>query len=447
MSRSDFQVEKIPGLAVTLGNEILRAYEATVPIPQGKAASLEIGKIGCGEEGLPDIWRSIVDLSAHPGSPLMSGHMDTAPHPAAALTQSLVAALNNNLLFRELSPLGSPVEEYLIDFMKSRLNLGSDWNGLFASGGSLANLTALFTALGGYSPTSDRAGFHLFLPSSGHVSLTKAAAVLGIPANQVHKVQCDDAGRMDPDQLRQDLNELPASARAIVCAVAGTTIHGSVDNIAEIARISSQRGAWLHIDAIYGGALCFSHEYRSFLEGLECANSIVLGPQKWMYVPRVSAICLVKGGDLFDSALSVQVPYSLGSDQHRGRWGLQGSRPADALVLWAALKVMGTERLGHIIDRSIRLTKVFHERLEAADDMSPTHSPDLNLQVFRVGGPDRDGSRLSRIQKNLVERGRSWFSVSRWRDETVMRAVLLSPDLTEGHLDDFLADLRHAANN
>lgn len=446
MTNPSFDLHALPALTSDLAREITRAYEAAVPMPLAGGDIPKIPRIGRGAARLPELWSMIVDRSSHLASPFMSGHMDTAPHPAAALTSALVAALNNNLLFRELSPFASEIEEELVAHFASVLGLGDDWGGIFASGGSIAGLTALFAAVGGYAGGVERGRVHLFLPESGHVSLKKAAAVLGLGARQIHMIACDEAGRLDPVALTKALRSIPLKARAIVVSVLGTTIHGSVDDVEAIGAICKRFDAWHHVDAIYGGALAYSAAHRGFLAGVDGADSIAIGPQKWMYVPRVSAICFIRGRERLDASLGVALPYSLGTRPHRGRHGLQGSRPADAVVLWATLQTMGTDALGAHVDRAIDLAARFHALLAGSERFQPAHIPDLNLQVFRVDGPDCSGERLAAIQARLVADGGTWMSISRWRDETYLRAVLLSPSLTEAHLQQFLRDISKAAN-
>lgn len=441
-----FRVGDLSQVGAALIGEVSRAYGESQPMPTAAGMPHAIPDEGCGMEGLPALWKMIQEQSTHLASPWMSGHMDTAPHPAAALTQALVASLNNNLLFRELSPFASAIEERMVAFFIERLGLGGEWQGLFASGGSVANLTALFAAVGGLAAVEGRDRFHLLMPESGHLSLRKSARVLGISDVRIHRVACDEAGRIEVEALEKELAELERDARPIVTSVLGTTIHGSVDAVPAVGAVCRRYGAWHHVDAIYGGALGLSRAHRHLLAGLDEADSIVLGPQKWMYVPRVSAVVLVRGRDVFDERLGSALPYSLGGLEHRGRWGIQGSRPADAVVLWATLQVTGTRALGDLMDRSIELTRAFYERLQASELTTPTHEPDLNLQVFRVGPADPDGERLKRLQARLAEAGRTWMSVSRWRSETLMRAVLLSPMLTHEHVVGFVRDIEGLAS-
>ena len=123
----------------TLGHEIARlvsqVYAEQRPLPRERSDLPPVPEQGIGVSGLPGLWQMIADQSARLASPWMTGHMDTAPHPAAALTQALVAALNNNLLFRELSPLASAVEEQLLSFFIEKLGLPDGANGVFTSGG------------------------------------------------------------------------------------------------------------------------------------------------------------------------------------------------------------------------------------------------------------------------------------------------------------------------
>ncbi len=409
------------------------------PIPSQVPEPLSLPKAGLGTEGLLGAWEQICDGSAQLGAPSMSGHMDTAPHPYAVLSQALVSAFNNNLLFRELSPFASRVEENLIDAFKEHLGLDEDWGGTWASGGSIANLTALFCAVGGYSERTARHRIRLYFPESGHASLSKAAAVLGLDPDQVIRVNCDNAGRMRPEALIKALSEMPGNAKAIVTSVLGSTIHGSVDCVEHIGQICRHYEAWHHVDAIYGAALMFSKDHRDLLAGLSTADTIVLGPQKWMYVPRVSAAVLVRNKARFESRLGVTMPYSISTESHRGQWGVQGSRPADALVLWAMLQAVGTDALGAEVDRSILLTRLFNERLSQSEVLTPTHSPDLNLQLIAT----RCDAALA--QERLTEAGGVWASVSQWRDQSYLRMVLLSPNLDETRLDLFVSQLEDAS--
>jgi glutamate/tyrosine decarboxylase-like PLP-dependent enzyme len=184
-----------------------------------------------------------------------------------------------------------------------------------------------------------------------------------------------------------------------------------VDDIAALGDLCQRRGAWFHVDAIWGAALAYStvETTRDLLKGLDYADSVALGPQKWMFAPRLCALTLfpkMQSAPEFDATLAAVMPYSARRDDddggsvsnaNRGTWGLQGSRRADCLALFATLQVLGREGMGRYVDDSIALTREFHatvlarlgvgpahtssgERLRVA----PTHTPQLNLLNLRV---------------------------------------------------------------
>lgn len=421
---------------------IRRVYEAEQLAPTANPAVAAIPEEGEGMEGLVDAFRGFVSGSAGLAAAGMAGHMDTAPHPAAAFADALVSAANNNLLFRELSPLASRIEEVTLADLGARLGLSADWAATFASGGSLANLTALFAATGGFGGAADRAQCALFAPECAHVSIRKSAAVLGICAERYHVVAGDAQGRADVSGLRDALRASNAR-RKVVVGVLGSTVHGAVEDIRALAEASSAHGAWLHVDAAYGGGLAFSHRHRGALRGLDAADSIVIAPQKWMFVPRVSAIVWVKGRDRFDRALGTEMPYSAAAESHRGRWGLQGSRRADAVTLWVVLRYVGARSLGCEVDRQIDLTRSFWKQLSADDLLEPTHPPDLNLLCFRY----RDRNLSERRTHEQLGRGDfPWVSLSAWRQEPLFRSVLLSPGTDEAVLGELIKALHRMAS-
>lgn len=435
---------EIPGpetaLAEALIERLRQIYGAERPIPRGVPEARGIPDQGLGWDALPGLWDQIVEGGAKLASPWMMGHMDTAPHPAAALTETVVAALNNNLLFREISPFASEIEEQLIAEFAERLGLPGETQGIFCSGGSLANLTALFAALGGYRESGGRGEALLAIPEGAHTSLTKAAAILGLHRDNPLKLPVDGSGRMEVGALEKTLAESRHPVK-IVVAVLGGTVTGAVDDLAAIGALCQRHGAWLHVDAVYGGALAYSKTNRRFLKGLETANSIALGPQKWLYVPRLCALTLFPGMNDFDEKLGVEMPYSAGAREHRGKWGLQGSRRADAVTLWTVLQVLGRNTLAEMIDGSIDLARQLHDMLSAHNQAEPLHAPELNLQVFRFGPPDREGDRVLGLQDRLAAAGKAWVSVSHWQGEYVLRAVLLNRGTEPRHLSDLLTAL------
>jgi len=410
---------------------------------------------GSGMEGFKSSLAAFASTSAGLAAPTMIGHMDTAPHPIAAFTDAVVSALNNNLLFRELSPAASDIEEHMMSQIGRVMGLSGDWHGSFASGGSLANLTALFAATGGYAGVENRTSVRLFLARGAHQSIFKSAAILGIHPDQINILHGDEQGRLIAGELDQALSAVTASQkkttgniiRPVVISVAGSTVHGAIDTIPAIADVCERFDAWLHVDAIYGAAAAFSKHHSSVLDGIGRANSVVAGPQKWMYVPRLSAMFWVKGERVFNDALVLGNSYSKASADapaHRGRIGVQGSRRADAVTLWVLLNYLGCDAVGQAVDSTMAITRSFHDKLNQHPDLEPAHSPDLNVQCFRYADAQLHKRMLgadSPLNK-MGSHGMPWVSQSNWGESDLLRAVILSTMTDEEQIQTLLDLLR-----
>jgi glutamate/tyrosine decarboxylase-like PLP-dependent enzyme len=433
--------DQLSGILSDLADRLDDVLAASRPLPLVIPDPAAIPERGLGIDALNTLWDEIVTGSAMLGSPGMIGHMNTAPHLIASLTDALVSQINNNLIFRELSPFASRVEELLIAEFAARLGLPPQTTGTFCSGGSLANLTALFAAVGGFKDLSRRDSTVVLFGESAHSSIPKAASILGIPARNLIAVRTDCGGHIDPGALDEQLAMQPAHRRKIVVATLGSTLQGAVDDIATVSEISRRRGAWLHVDAVYGGNLAFSLRHRHLLRGLKHANSIAVAPQKWLYVPRLSALVLILDADSFNASLDWPLPYSMTDDSHRGRWGIQSSRRADAVTLWVMLQIVGSHTIGTWLDRSIELTQTFYRLLEGNPRTTPQHCPDLALQLFQVG-PRKSASELARkLHDELVREGRYWISLAEWRGQTFFRAALLNRATRTEHLKELLERL------
>ena len=432
MKRADFPFDQAGAIAAELLQSV---YSTSRFYPAAQPVLAPLPKEQTGIAGFSNALQQVVEGSAALATPMMLGHMDTSPHPAAAFADAVVSALNNNLLFRELSPIASAIEEFLLDTFADRLGLQSDWHGTFVSGGSIANLTALFAATGGYQEVAMRGQCEFFIPECAHNSVAKALALLGIVDSAIHPVASDEQGRADPQALAHALESCQAK-RKIVIAVLGSTVHGAVEDIAQLAKICRHGDAWLHVDAIYGGAVAFSTSHAKLLQGLDAADSVVIGPQKWLLVPRLSALVFIRGAARFDATLKFSNQYSASGLEHRGQWGLQGSRRADAVTLWVLLHSIGTRQLGEDIDNAIALTAEFYQLLCEHPQLTPAHQPDLNLQCFNYLS---DSQSTTEVVARLGRNGIPWVSTASWRGKSVFRLVLLAPETTRTDLEKLLA--------
>jgi glutamate/tyrosine decarboxylase-like PLP-dependent enzyme len=236
--------------------------------------------------GIPDAPASEDELLAHLQSmlagsmnaahPAFIGHMDSMPTTISFLGEMVTAAVNNNMLSLEMSPLFSRLESRLLQEFAALFGLGARAGGVLLSGGSLANLQALavarnikFDALKRGITALTRSPV-LFASEVAHTSIQKAAMLLGLGAASVIPVKTNANSQMETGELRRAIENAGQAGKVPFCivATAGTTTTGNIDPLAEIGRVAREYGLWFHIDAAYGGALILSESQRQRLAGL-----------------------------------------------------------------------------------------------------------------------------------------------------------------------------------
>src|SRR5437762_4826811 len=156
--------------------------------------------------------------------------------------------------------------------------------GLFVSGGSMANLTALVAAR--HSVLQDRvAGATVYFSDQTHSPVERALRVIGFLPDQMRKLESDNNFRLSIQSLRAAIANDRAKGLRPFCVIAnaGTTNTGAVDPLPELADLAAEVKLLLHVDGAFGAAAVLSDRVREMLRGLERAGSIPLDPHKWLF--------------------------------------------------------------------------------------------------------------------------------------------------------------------
>ncbi|MGA7671093.1 MAG: pyridoxal-dependent decarboxylase [Nitrolancea sp.] len=400
----------------------------------------------------------LVRGSMNTASPGYIGHMDSMPTTLSMLGELVTASLNNNMFTLEMSPAFSRLERRLLQQFGLLFGLGSQSGGVLTGAGGIANLEALTVArnLAFDAREQGIVGLDrqpvLFASDVAHMSLQKAAMLLGLGTDAVIPVESDANSRMIPGQLRQCILDARAAGQApfAVVATVGTTTSGNIDPLPEIAQIAQATGLWFHVDAAYGGAAIFSDTERHRLDGIEWADSITFNPQKWLYVTKTCAMALFRDYSVLDRAFRITASYTRAADDfiNLGEIGVQGTRHADVLKLWLALQHVGRRGFGDLIDHGFRLaSRVAHET-EQRPFLELASQPETNIVCLR-GCPDWLPSEqwndwTSDLQQSLLREAVIFVSLPLYRGSRWLRVILLNPftddaviDRMFRHIDEF----------
>lgn len=358
---------------------------------------------------------TLVSHSVHTASPSFIGHMTSAlPYFLMPLSKIMIA-LNQNLVKIETSKAFTPLERQVLG-MIHRLIYGEtdhfyqQWMhsaehslGAFCSGGTIANITALWVARNnalkaeGDFPSVEKAGLFkamrhygheglaILVSERGHYSLKKAADVLGIGQEGLVAVKTDAHNRICPHDLEQKITELKANKIKVfaVVGVAGTTETGNIDPLRTIAQICQREQIHFHIDAAWGGATLMSNRYRGLLDGVELADSVTIDAHKQLYIPMGAGMVLFKDPNAMRS-IEHHAQYILRQgSKDLGSHTLEGSRSGMAMLVYASMHIISRPGYQLLIDQSIEKARYFADLIDAQADFELVSQPELCLLTYR----------------------------------------------------------------
>ncbi|MBV8198979.1 MAG: aminotransferase class I/II-fold pyridoxal phosphate-dependent enzyme, partial [Candidatus Eremiobacteraeota bacterium] len=268
---------------------------------------------------LADFERVIVPGTTHWNHPRFFAYFATSAAPVAVAAEALAATLDVKAMLWRTSPAATELEEVMMHWLGGLLGVPRDWTGIIYDTASIAGFTALAAAreaLGLEIRRDGMAGRELpslrvYITDETHSHVEKAAIALGVGQRNVVRVACDDRFRMSPDALRDSIErDLKDSCRPMaIVATVGTTSTTSIDPLREIAEIARRYKVWLHVDAAYAGIAALLPEFRELLDGIELADSLVVNPHKWMFVPMDCSVLFVKDEALLRRTFSLVPEY------------------------------------------------------------------------------------------------------------------------------------------
>ena len=127
----------------------------------------------------------------------------------------------------------------------------------------------------------------------------------------------------------------PETVVAVV-ANAGSTNAGLVDDLAGVARVCDERSLWMHVDAAYGGGGLLARSTRPLFDGIELADSLVVDPHKWFFIPMTAALLLTRERDEARRGFATKHGSYIPGDDLVDAWlrGMPTSRRSSGLAVW-----------------------------------------------------------------------------------------------------------------
>jgi L-2,4-diaminobutyrate decarboxylase len=412
-------------------------------------------------ELLPQVLRE----SHHLHHPRYVGHQVSSPLPTAALAELVSALLNNGTAEYEMGPVANVMERRLIDWLGSVLGFGDTVEGMFTSGGSVGNLTALAAArqaAAGRDVWTDglTAGPPLAILTSTqtHYSIDRAARILGLGAGGVVPVATDARHRLDPGALREAHRRAEHEGRQVIAVVgsACSTATGAFDPLVEIADYADEHALWFHVDGAHGAAAGLTKKYRHLVDGIGRADSATVDAHKMLQVPALStAVIFRRPGVAAQTFLQQQSYVGFRSSGAEYAWWDSGIRTLEctkrmtALALYTSLCRDGATRLGEHVEQTFDLARRFAELVAELSDFECAVEPEANIVCFRhtpAGIADLDALQLA-IRTEIVRRGEFYIVKATLPTGVYLRITIMNARTTEDDLLALLDAVRVAAKS
>jgi len=403
---------------------------------------------GIGGENAFKLFRDVLVKATVPiDHPRHLAFVPAAPTRAAIMFDLVTSASSIHGAYWMEGAGGIFCENQAMEWLVSLTGMPEKSFGVFTSGGTAANLSAMVAAREDWKNRSvDNIGQKgLLLTSYGAHSSVQAMAKV-IDADLI-MIDCE-GDHLTGQELQAAVDELEHKDRKrlfAVVATGGTTNAGIIDDLDTIAEVCERENVWFHVDCAYGGGALAAPSVRNLFNGIEKADSVTIDPHKWLFSPYDCGAIIYKNMELAKNAHSQKGSYlEIFKDE-----GAHGFNPADyqiqltrrlrGMPLWFSLAMHGTDKYRDSIERGIELAKLAEKKIEQSPYLEMVRPSSLSVVLFRRKGwtPEQY---TDWTYKNHRE-GIALVTPTKWKKETVSRFCFINPDTTEEDIDIILKTL------
>lgn len=352
---------------------------------------------------LNDVDKIIMPGMTHWNHPNFMAYFNSTASGPGILGDFLSSAFNINGMVWKSSPASTELEEVVLIWFREMLQLPKDFFGIMYDLASVSSMHAIAGAreqAKSIYTNYDITKLKIYCSDQAHSSIDKSVITLGLPLEAIVKIETDEQFRMIPANLLEAITKDYKAGYQPFCIVAtvGTTSTTSIDPVDEIANISKKYNMWLHVDAAHAGSAAIVPEIRPILSGVEDADSIVINPHKWLFVPIDLSVLYTSKPEIIKKAFSV-VPEYLKTDEENEvinymDYGIQLGRKFRSLKLWFLIRYFGVEGLQKIIREHIRLGELFADFIDRSENFERLAPTPLSTICFRA---------LPKTENNIIE--------------------------------------------
>ena len=372
--------------------------------------------------------------------------------------EQIISTFNQSMDSWDQSPVATEIEVEVINHLCKLYGYDENADGVFTSGGSQSNQTAIILArdwfcqnvlnydIKKYGVNEECRKLRMYTSEISHFSMEKSAHILGLGYQSVVKVPVDSRKKIDMAALRSLIEEDKKAGNIpfLVVATAGTTDFGSIDPIAEISQLAKENNMWVHADAAYGSGVIMSDKYADRVAGLKLCDSITVDFHKMFVMPISCSAVLIKDGNDFE-ALTIHADYlNREEDEEDGYTNLvdkslQTTRRFDALKVWMSFQARGKDGWSKLINASMGNAQYLYQQLKADSDFEVITEPEISSVAFRYKncGSDEEADTVNKkVRRALIHQHGVVIGQTISDGHTCLKFTLLNPLITHEKLDE-----------
>lgn len=420
-----------------------RRADPVPPRPEPAAELPEVTSSGIGIHATWDVLRDALLPTTFPTDhPRYLAFVGGSPTPAAVIADAALSAAS--VYGGSELEAGDVVaaERIAIRWLSDVVGYPEQSHGVFVSGGSIANLSALVAARHGRLAPDGGHPRVIVAGASAHSSVRAAASIMGC--------EVVSAGSRDRPLRGADLAPVldafdPREIVAVV-ASAGATNTGAVDDLAQIAASCAERGIWFHVDAAYGGAALLAPSRRAAFDGIQRADSITIDPHKWLFTPFDCAAVLYLDPAIAKAAHRQRAEYLDAvheDDDNPADYAVHLTRRARGLPVWASLVANGTDAYIDAVECCLDTAGYAAKQIDVSPHLELATEPHLSVVLFRRHGWGQD--EYAHWSAQARARGMALVTPTTFAGEPVLRLCFVNPLTTTDDVDLILNSLERDA--
>lgn len=421
-------------------------------------------KGGVGFDRILDYFRDeILNQSVKTWHPLFMNQMFAGASFPSITGDLLASMMNPTLATWEMSPVATIIERNVSEWMAQLIGLPEGSSGIFLPGGSLSNLMALSIARNQrLDPNIKTAGMYgqkpgAILCSAGcHYSIANAAHLLGLGTDHVIKVETNERNEMLIEDFRAKLKSCQEQGLQVFAAVAtmGITVTGGFDPLSEIIPICKEHNIHIHVDAAFGGGMCFSEEGKRLLKGIEHVDTVIWDAHKWLHTPLTCTVLLVPNAGVLKHIFNTNANYlfhpqdeDIPEVEDLGKYTILCGKRFDALKVWMLFKALGTEYFARVVEERLNFTQQVYELIEEDPLFTASYTPVSPIVCWQFKAePEWDQAYMDRMHRwareTCKQRSLALFNITKLRGEDHFRAILINPLTKMHHFEEVLSHLK-----